>query len=595
MFFSESFSSEPLVEGSLSLINTEFKLPIFYNKKKKELQEHIVQDLELIGTQEENGASMYECFFRRQYQKETPHEVSQEVIDQISLYYTTDTHFLKETQKMVKRIPIHALEQGEESLNERINPMVDLWREIKNDTGFKERYHYMDWRFLEFLNKSDTFLQFMSMYNMSSPVFSLLVPVFILIVPFFIIQMKGLHLTIAEYVDILGIIASNHAIGKMFTQFHHVSLEQKAYLVISAAFYIFSIYQNVLSCIRFYQNMRKIHESFDIMKAYIVGTLEKLDRFKKACKGLKTYAPFLEILQEKYNVLHTFHEKIARIRPYKWNLIKVGEIGTILKLFYEFYQDETYHSAFLYSFGFHGYYDLLQGLKANSKAGNLHAVRFSKTAKKNMFQDNFYGALVDKEPVKNNVSLTKNIILTGPNASGKTTLLKSVLLNVIFSQQFGYGFYEKAVLKPFEWIHCYLNIPDTSGRDSLFQAEARRCKEIIDKIRDHPEDMHFCVFDELYSGTNPEEATISATAFMEYLVRNENIQCLLTTHFTGVCKNLESNQAIENCHMLTKKNNVNFEYTYLLSKGISEIKGGLKVLLDMDYPEEIVKNTIYKN
>jgi hypothetical protein len=33
-----------------------------------------------------------------------------------------------------------------------------------------------------------------------------------------------------------------------------------------------------------------------------------------------------------------------------------------------------------------------------------------------------------------------------------------------------------------------------------------------------------------------------------------------------------------------------FEYTYLLIKGISEVKGGIKVLIDMKYPEEILAN-----
>jgi hypothetical protein len=42
--------------------------------------------------------------------------------------------------------------------------------------------------------------------------------------------------------------------------------------------------------------------------------------------------------------------------------------------------------------------------------------------------------------------------------------------------------FDKLKLSPFDHIHSYLNIPDTSGRDSLFQAEARRCKEILDCI-----------------------------------------------------------------------------------------------------------------
>ena len=74
------------------------------------------------------------------------------------------------------------------------------------------------------------------------------------------------------------------------------------------------------------------------------------------------------------------------------------------------------------------------------------------------------------------------MIITGPNAAGKTTLLKTTTINIILSQQWGCGFYRKCSISPYSHIHCYLNIPDTSGRDSLFQAEARRCKEILDAI-----------------------------------------------------------------------------------------------------------------
>ena len=87
---------------------------------------------------------------------------------------------------------------------------------------------------------------------------------------------------------------------------------------------------------------------------------------------------------------------------------------------------------------------------------------------------------------------------------GHQTIIKSAkkivldLFNLILSQQLGVGFYEEAKIKPFMHIHCYLNIPDTSCRDSLFQAEARRCKEIIDALDENKDDSHFCIFDELY-------------------------------------------------------------------------------------------------
>ena len=125
----------------------------------------------------------------------------------------------------------------------------------------------------------------------------------------------------------------------------------------------------------------------------------------------------------------------------------------------------------------------------------------------------------------------------------------------------------------------------------MFQAESRRCKEILDIIiQNKKTENHICIFDELFSGTNPDEAVGSATAFMEYLIKNNNVKCLLTTHFIQVCKNLEKNSQIDNCYMDTYKEkdidkNIN---TYLLKYGISEVKGGLQVLRDLDYPKEII-------
>jgi len=141
-----------------------------------------------------------------------------------------------------------------------------------------------------------------------------------------------------------------------------------------------------------------------------------------------------------------------------------------------------------------------------------------------------------------------------------------------------------------------LNIPDTSGRDSLFQAEARRCKEIIDiidKDLSHNE-THFCAFDELYSGTNPEEATISAIAFMKYITKNKNVNSILTTHFMEVCKKLDTSKMITNYYMETNKSSKKntLEYLYKMKKGISTVKGGLNVLYAMNYPDEIIKNTM---
>jgi DNA mismatch repair ATPase MutS len=262
-----------------------------------------------------------------------------------------------------------------------------------------------------------------------------------------------------------------------------------------------------------------------------------------------------------------------------------------MKYFFELYEDKAINETFLYSFGFNSYIDCLEGLQQNIQERKINFTEFTDNNKKIAIKNNYYACLKDSTPVKNDIKFKKNIIITGPNASGKTTILKSTLINILLSQQFGCGFYDSATIHPFHHIHCYLNIPDTSGRDSLFQAEARRCKEILDTIDNNKKDNHFCVFDELYSGTNPDEAISSAKSFMEYIVKNKNVSCMLTTHFVKVCKKLKKNENIINYHMETEKKNQRLNYKYKLKMGISEIKGGFSVLTEMNYPKEILDNT----
>jgi putative IMPACT (imprinted ancient) family translation regulator len=590
--------------SNIEKINTHFKLPIFYNDKKELLNKNIVTDLELIKTIDPSGCKpLYHYAFQ-------PNTVfAEKVIEQMANYYTTDTKFLKDTQKLVSTLSTFAKgtfgdKSGAKPFCDTFpkssefcatfpkSSIMDIWDEIKNDTGFKEKYHYIDWPMWEHLNKSDYFLQIMSVYNLAAPVISLCVPFIILIIPFFVIKAKGLSLTVNEYIEILKTIAANHAIGKLFTKFHSVKIEEKIYILLSAAFYLFSIYQNLLTCRRFHENMTKIHLYLQEIKEYIINTEARMYNFLLYSSELSTYEKFNTNLKGKLEALAGLRENLEKITPYCLSYSKIGEFGHVLKQFYDIYSDEKYNDAFLYSFGFNGYIENLEGLIENIKNKHINLAKFTIKKNSNSFKKAYYPALIYNKPIKNSFKFNKNLIITGPNASGKTTALKTALVNVIVTQQFGCGFYKTAIINPYKYIHCYLNIPDTSGRDSLFQAEARRCKDIIDIIQDTTsKETHFCVFDELYSGTNPDEAVLSANAFMSYLIKYKNVNCILTTHFIDLCKKLDKNPSIENFHMKTVKFGEDFKYTYLLDKGISTVRGGIKVLHDMNYPKEIIDNS----
>jgi hypothetical protein len=566
-------------------INDYFKIPIYYNKNKLELNKNIISDLELIETHDEKSNPIYMFYF------DNDNIVSKKLNEQISRYYTNDIYFLKDNQTLLKEFNSLNVKYTDYSPNYK--NIIEIWNELKIDNGFKERYLFVEWDIIEYLNRSEWFLQFMSIYNLMSPLISLLVPIIILIIPFFVIKLKGLSLTIQEYIDVLKIVAHQNAIGKLFVvNFNNINLQEKFYILISAFFYLFSIYQNFMVCVRFNNNMKNIHNHFNEIRIYLTHTINSMDNYLTYSNDLKSHEEFNSILKDKLVTLKNINDKIHIITEYNmFNFSKIKEIGYVLKCFYELHTDSLYDDVIMYSLGFNGYIDCLKGLQNNIIERKINFITYTNELKKTKLNNSYYACLKNSKPIKNNIKFKNNIIITGPNASGKTTILKSTIINILLSQQFGCGFYDSGKLCPFKHIHCYLNIPDTSGRDSLFQAEARRCKDILDSIEENNSDKHFCAFDELYSGTNPEEAELSATAFMKYIIKNNNVFCILTTHFIKVCKKLEKFKSITNYKMKTTNNNNLLTYNYILEEGISNIKGGISVLKQLNYPDEIINNT----
>jgi DNA mismatch repair ATPase MutS len=63
----------------------------------------------------------------------------------------------------------------------------------------------------------------------------------------------------------------------------------------------------------------------------------------------------------------------------------------------------------------------------------------------------------------------------------------------------------------------------------------------------------------------------------------------LTTHYTRVCKNLKKEKRIALFKMdVDVSERGKFEYTYKMKLGVSEIEGAVKILREMNYPEEII-------
>jgi hypothetical protein len=157
--------------SNIEKINTHFKIPIIYNDEKKELNENIITDLELIQTLDSSCTPMFEYAFQ-------PKTIfGKKVLEQFPSYYTTDIKYLKDSQKLIKNyksIP-------EQIFKPDFQYLMEIWDEIKNDISFKDKYQYIDFPFWEWINRDTIFLQLMSIYNLASPVLSFFVPFIIVI------------------------------------------------------------------------------------------------------------------------------------------------------------------------------------------------------------------------------------------------------------------------------------------------------------------------------------------------------------------------------------------------------------------------------
>jgi len=553
-----------------------FKYPIEYLQNKYELNETVKNDLELLITHDEKNKPMYEHLLQPQT------NVGKKSLEKFSNYYTTNVDYLKETQKINGQMDKINID------NVLIDKTFNNWNNIKNDEEFIDKYQYIGWDKFKWLNYSQIFLHILTIYNLSSPIFNLFSPLLLFIMPYIILRGLKMKITWETYKKILYMQLQNHAIGQLFTSFHKVKLNQKAYILFCAGMYVFNLYQNILSCKRFYKNAFFISENIDTLRQYLKYTIQKMKTYEKMIDNKKTYNKFKSDLVKNREDLEKFVEKINNIPKKSLNIKNIMQLGSIMKYFYTIYDDFDLENILNYSFGFNGYMDNMKGLSKNLSEKKINLAKFKEKKSVLKFKNIYHPSI--ENPIKNDITFKKNKIITGPNAAGKTTILKATILNTIFCQQFGLGYFDSASISPFNHIQCYINIPDTSGRDSLFQAEARRCKEILDIIQKNPNSRHFCVFDELYSGTNPYEAISSAASYLKYITKKDNVRFMLTTHFIRLCDIFENDKKIENFSMKTDIINDTPKYHYKIKEGISKIKGGITVLKEIKYPKEILTN-----
>ena len=185
--------------------------------------------------------------------------------------YTTNTDFLNDSQNLYTKI--NDLKED----NYHVNLMTTDWDEIRKLQNFKERFQYVEWDRIQFLNLFAPFLYLLSFLNITAPLMQLLAPVLVFIMPFFIIKAMGLPISVAKYTELLKKLLANNAIYSMFTKFTNANPKEKIGMLVTLGLYFYNLWQNLLSCYRFYDNTFYIIDKFKSVKDYLKYSIVKID------------------------------------------------------------------------------------------------------------------------------------------------------------------------------------------------------------------------------------------------------------------------------------------------------------------------------
>lgn len=178
----------------------------------------------------------------------------------------------------------------------------------------------------------------------------------------------------------------------------------------------------------------------------------------------------------------------------------------------------------------------------------------------------------------------KGIIISGPNAGGKSVALKTVGLAFLCTQ---YGIpipaEEGAVLPVVKGI--YIDMGDEQSIDndlSTFSSRLSWMKQLLRQV----EKGSLVLMDEAGGGTDPDEGTALAESFLELLSEKE-VRCLVTTHHGNLKVFAHEKEGWENASMEFDQERL--IPTYRFQKGIPGSSYAFEIAERLALPERLTQ------
>ena len=200
------------------------------------------------------------------------------------------------------------------------------------------------------------------------------------------------------------------------------------------------------------------------------------------------------------------------------------------------------------------------------------------------FQD-VYHPLINDAVVNSHV-FNNDMILTGSNASGKSTFIKTLAINQILAQTINTCTAASFTTR-FSVITTSMAVKDNIYEgESYFTAELKSIKRILDITKTH---YTVCYIDEILRGTNTTERLIASQVLLSHLHKRECL-CIVATHDIELTQILENEY--DNYHFSEQVTDKDISFDYKLKPGPSKTKNAIKLLEVMEFDKEIIDDAL---
>lgn len=186
-------------------------------------------------------------------------------------------------------------------------------------------------------------------------------------------------------------------------------------------------------------------------------------------------------------------------------------------------------------------------------------------------------------PVPNSITENHSVLITGSNASGKSTFIKTLAINAILSQTIFTSLSRTYHSNYFMVCSSMALKDDLFNKESYYIVEIKSLKRILDRVNsDIP---ILCFIDEVLRGTNTLERIAASSRILASLAK-KNTLVFAATHDIELTHILEA--FYSNYHFQERIENHSINFDYKLYKGRAVSKNAIKLLELLGYSKDII-------